>query len=171
MEASNSDIVIVHPNRQGAEAKATKAAVTLLLAASAAITAIITIGGWSKLEGAQMWAIFYVVIYLVMAFYVARWNRGVLPVAAALAILFAVVALVAAPAWFDRDKAGFANPALPPGILGLLTLILVPLQLLLIAFAMRAFSQKWNIEVEVTRDEAERRYGRGAGTAKPVAAS
>jgi protein-S-isoprenylcysteine O-methyltransferase Ste14 len=117
-----------------------------------------------------MWAIFYVVIYLVMAFYVARWNRGVLPVAAALAILFAVVALVAAPAWFDRDKAGFADPALPPGILGLLTLILVPLQLLLIAFAMRAFSQKWNIEVEVTRDEAQRRYG-GTGTAKPVAAS
>jgi hypothetical protein len=170
MEASNSDIVIVHPNRQGAEAKATKAAVTLLLVASAAVTAIITIGGWTKLEGAQMWAIFYAVIYLVIAFYVARWNRGVLPVAAALAILFAVVALVAAPAWFDRDKAGFADPALPPGILGLLTLILVPLQLLLIAFAMRAFSQKWNIEVEVTRDEAQRRYG-GTGTAKPVAAS
>ena len=170
MEASNSDIVIVHPNRQGAEVKATKAAVTLLLVASAAVTAIVTIGGWSKLEGAQIWAIFYVVIYLVMAFYVARWTRGVLPVAAALAILFAVVALVAAPAWFDRDKAGFADPALPPGILGLLTLILVPLQLLLIAFAMRAFSQKWNIEVEVTRDEAQRRYG-DAGTAKPVAAS
>jgi lysylphosphatidylglycerol synthetase-like protein (DUF2156 family) len=170
MEASNSDIVIVHPNRQGAEAKATKAAVTLLLVASAAITAIITIGGWSKLEGAQIWAIFYVVIYLVIAFYVARWTRGVLPVAAALAILFAVVAVVAAPAWFDRDKAGFVDPALPPGILGLLTLILVPLQLLLIAFAMRAFSQKWNIEVEVTRDEAQRRYG-GTGTAKPVAAA
>jgi lysylphosphatidylglycerol synthetase-like protein (DUF2156 family) len=170
MEASNSDIVIVHPNRQGAEAKATKAAVTLLLVASAAVTAIITIGGWSKLEGAQIWAIFYVVIYLVIAFYVARWTRGVLPVAAALAILFAVVAVVAAPAWFDRDKAGFVDPALPPGILGLLTLILVPLQLLLIAFAMRAFSQKWNIEVEVTRDEAQRRYG-GTGTAKPVAAA
>jgi hypothetical protein len=159
MEASNSDIVIVHPNRQGAEAKATKAAVIFLLLASAAITAIITIGGWSKLEGAQMWAIFYVIIYVVMAVLVARWNRGILPVAAALAILFAVVALVAAPAWFDRDKAGFADPALPPGILGLLTAILVPVQILLIAFAMRAFSQKWNIEVEVTRDEADRRYG------------
>jgi lysylphosphatidylglycerol synthetase-like protein (DUF2156 family) len=170
MEASSSDIVIVHPNRHGAEAQATKAAVILLLVASAAITAVITIGGWSKLEGAQIWAIFYVVIYLVMAYFVARWTRGVLPVAAALAILFAVVAVVAAPAWFDRDKAGFANPALPPGILGLLTAILVPVQLLLIAFAMRAFSQKWNIEVEVTRDEAQRRYG-STGTAKPVAAS
>jgi lysylphosphatidylglycerol synthetase-like protein (DUF2156 family) len=170
MEASNSDIVIVHPNRQGAEARATRGAVILLLVASAAVTAVITIGGWSKLEGAQMWAIFYILIYLVIAYFVAQWNRGVLPVAAALAILFAVVAVVAAPAWFDRDKAGFADPALPPGILGLLTAILVPLQLLLIAFAMRAFAQKWNIEVEVTKDEADRRYG-GKSTAKPVAAS
>lgn len=166
MEASRSDIVIVHPNRQGAEARATKGAVTLLLLTSAALTAIITFGGWEKLAGAQLWAIFYIVIYLVMAYFVVRWNRGVLPVAAALAVLFAVIALVAAPAWFERDKAGFDDPLLPPGILGLLTLILVPVQLLLIAFAMRAFSQKWNVEVEVTREEAERRYG-GAGDGKP----
>lgn len=171
MEASNSDIVIVHPNREGAEAKATKAAVILLLLASSAITAIITFGGWSKLEGAQLWAIFYIVIYLVMAYLVAQWNRGILPVAAALAILFAVIAVVAAPAWFDRDKAGFANPALPPGMLGLLTAILVPVQILLIAFAMRAFSQKWNIEVEVTRDEAEHRYGGRSTPRKPATAS
>src|SRR3954452_10087306 len=171
MEASNSDIVIVHPNRRGAEAKATKGAVILLLVASAAVTAVITVGGWSKLEGAQIWAIFYIVIYLVFAYYVAQWNRGVLPVAAALAILFAVVAIVAAPAWFDRDKAGFADPALPPGILGLLTAILIPLQILLIAFAMRAFSQKWNIEVEVTRDEADRRYGGGSGRRQPATVS
>lgn len=171
MEASNPDIVIVHPNRKGAEAKATKAAVILLLVASAVIVAIITIGGWSKLEGAQLWAIFYVVVYLVMAYLVSQWNRGILPVAAALAILLAVIAVVAAPAWFERDKAGFANPALPPGILGLLTAILVPLQILLIAFAMRAFSQKWNIEVEVTRDEAEDRYGGRSGPRKPATAS
>src|SRR4051794_27833093 len=171
MEASNSDIVIVHPNRQGAEAKATKAAVILLLLVSAGITAIITFGGWSKLEGAQIWAIFYIVIYLVMAYLVAQWNRGILPVAAALAVLFAVIAIVAAPAWFDRDKAGFADPALPPGILGLLTAVLIPLQILLIAFAMRAFSQKWNIEVEVTRDEADRRYGGGTERPQPATAS
>ena len=170
MEASNSDIVIVHPNRQGAEARATKGAVILLLVASAVITLIITVGGWSKLEGAQIWAIFYIVIYFVTAYLVAQWNRGILPVAAALAILFAVVAVVAAPAWFDRDKAGFADPALPPGILGLLTAILVPVQILLIAFAMRAFSQKWNIEVEVTKDEADRRYG-GKHTPREAAAA
>src|SRR5207248_9418797 len=114
--------------------------------------------------------ILYILVYLVIAYFVAQWNRGVLPVAAAMAILFTVVAIVAAPAWFDRDKAGFANPALPPGILGLLTAILVPVQILLIAFTMRAFSQKWNIEIEVTREEAERRY-RGAPISEPAPAA
>src|SRR4051812_43867760 len=171
MEASNSDIVIVHPNRQGAEAKATKAAVVLLLVASAAVTAIVTIGGWGKPEGGPLWAIFYGVVYVVVAYPLGQWNRGILPVAAALAILFAVVAAVAAPAWFDRDKSGFADPALPSDLLGLLTAILVPLQVLLIAFSMRAFSQKWNIEVEVTRDEAEHRYGRRSGPRRAAAAS
>ena len=152
-----ADIVLVHPNRDKAESKATKAVVILLLITSAALIAIVTIGGWSQLQGAQMVAFAYVVIYGVMAFFVARWNRGILPVAAALAILFAVVAAVAGPAWFDRDKAGFDDPMLEPSILGLLTVILVPVQILLIAFAMRGFQQAWNVEVEVTEDQAEGR--------------
>ena len=90
-----------------------------------------------------------------MAYYVTRWNRGVLPVAAALAVLFMVIAIVAAPGWFERDKAGFDDPALEPGILGLLTLILIPVQLLLIAFALRGFNQEWNVEVEVGGGESE----------------
>jgi protein-S-isoprenylcysteine O-methyltransferase Ste14 len=73
-------------------------------------------------------------------------------VAAALAVLFAVIAAVSGPAWFDRDKVGFDTPTLEPSILGLLTVILVPVQLLLLAFAMRGFSQKWNVEVEVSSD-------------------
>src|SRR4051794_10102071 len=155
-----ADTVIIHPNRDKPEAKATKAAVVLLLITSAALIAIVTAGGWAKLQGAQMVSIGYVLVYILMTVYVSRWNRGVLPVAAALAILFAVVAAVAGPAWFDRDKAGFDNPALEPSILGLLTLIIVPVQVLLIAFAMRGFQQQWNVEVEVTTDEADR-YRRG----------
>jgi hypothetical protein len=147
-----ADTVVVHPNRDKAESKATRAIVVLLLVVSAALILIVTAGGWSELQGAQFVAIGYIIVYLVMAFYVLRWNRGVLPVAAALAILFAVVAAVAAPAWFDRDKAGFDDPALDPGILGLLTAIIVPVQLLLIAFAMRGFQQQWNVEVEVAPD-------------------
>ena len=149
----DSSIVVTHPNRDKPESKATKGAVVLLLLTSAALIAIVTIGGWSALQGAQIGAIAYVLIYLVSAYYVSRWNRGILPVAAALAIIFAVIAAVAGPPWFDRDKAGFDDPALPPGILGLLTLIIVPVQVLLIAFAMRGFRQEWNVEVEVRRDD------------------
>jgi lysylphosphatidylglycerol synthetase-like protein (DUF2156 family) len=144
-----ADTVVEHPNRDKAESKATKAIVVLLLVVSAALIAIVTVGGWSELQGAQVVAIGYIVVYLVMAFFVARWNRGVLPVAAGLAVLFAVVAAVAGPAWFERDKAGFDEPALDPGILGLLTIIIIPVQALLVAFAMRGFSQQWNVEVEV----------------------
>jgi hypothetical protein len=42
-----------------------------------------------------------------------------------------------------------------------LTLILVPVQLLLVAFAMRGFQQQWSVEVEVRRDEAERHSAGG----------
>jgi lysylphosphatidylglycerol synthetase-like protein (DUF2156 family) len=159
-----ADTVLIHPNRDKPESKATRAAVVLLLLVSAGLVLIVTLGGWSKLHGAQGVSFAYVIAFVVMAFFVSRWNRGVLPVAAAIAILFAVVAAVAGPAWFERDKAGFDNPALEPAILGLLTLILVPVQLLLIAFAMRGFQQQWNVEVEVTPEEAQRyRTGGGGG--------
>ena len=88
----------------------------------AAKVAIVTAGGWSELQGAQILSIGYVIVYIIMAIYVGRWNRGTLPVAAGLAVLFAVIAAVAGPAWFDRDKAGFEDPTLEPSILGLLTL-------------------------------------------------
>jgi hypothetical protein len=140
--------VIERPNRDKASSKATKAVVVLLLLASAAIMVIITVGGWGTLEGAKPLQIAYIALYLLIAFYVARWNRGVLPVAAALAIILLIFAAVSGPQWFDRDKAGFNDPALDEGILGMLTLILVPVQLLLISFAMRGFSQAWNVEVE-----------------------
>ena len=159
-----ADTVLVHPNRDKPEAKATKAVVILLLVTSAALILIITLGGWSELQGMEIVSFLYAILYLVMAFFVARWNRGVLPVAAGLAILFAVVAAVAGPAWFERDKAGFDNPTLEPSILGLLTIILVPVQLLLTAFAMRGFQQQWNVEVEVAPDDADR-GGLGDGPA------
>jgi amino acid transporter len=161
-----AETVLVHPNRDKPEAKATRAVVMLLLITSAALILIVTIGGWTELQGMQIVSFAYVFLYVLMAYFVGKWNRGVLPVAAGLAILFAVVAAVAGPAWFDRDKAGFNNPALEPSILGMLTLILVPVQLLLVAFAMRGFQQQWNTEIEVSRDEADR-YGPDARGGEP----
>ena len=140
---------IERPNREKAASKATKAVVILLLLASAFLVFVVTVGGWSKLAGMQVVQIGYIIVYLLMAFYVARWNRGVLPLAAALAIILGIFAAIAGPQWFDRDKSGFSSPALPEGVVGLVTLLIIPVQLLLIAFSMRGFQQAWNVEVEV----------------------
>ena len=160
-DAPSEDLVIYHPNRQKGGSKATKAGTILLLLASAGLVAIVTIGGWSDLEGAQVISIFFIVVFALMAFFVGRWNRGVLPLSAAFAIILLVFAAIAAPGWFDRDAAGYDNPGLPPGLLGLLTVILIPVEFLLIVFAMRGFSQKWNVEIEMTRDEYDRRHRGG----------
>ena len=152
-ESENADTYLDRPNRRKTSSKATKAIVALLLVASAVIVIVISLGGWDTLEGAKALQIAYIVIYLVMAFLVMRWNRGVLPLAAALAIVLLIFAAVSGPAWFDRDKTGLTDPALDEDILGLLSLILVPVQLLLIAFAMRGFQQAWNVEVERSSDE------------------
>jgi lysylphosphatidylglycerol synthetase-like protein (DUF2156 family) len=146
-------VIIEHPNRDKAASKLTRAVVVVLLLASAVLVAIITVGGWDALEGAKALQVAYIVLYLVLAYFVLRWSRGVLPVIAALAIVLLIFAAVSAPAWFDRDKAGFTDPALPADLLGLLTALLVPLEILLIAFAMSGFRQAWNVEVERHEDE------------------
>ena len=141
-------VIVTHPNREKPVVQATRATVIVLLLASAALVLINTIGGWSVLESALPIQIGYIAVYLTLAFFAGRWNRGVLPVAAVLAVLLAIFALAAGPSWFARDKSGFAQPALNAGLLGLLTLLLVPVQMLLVAFAMRGFSQGWNVELE-----------------------
>jgi hypothetical protein len=160
----DEDLVIYHPNRQKGGSKATKAGTILLLLATAALMAIITIGGWESLEGAQVISIFFIIVFVLIAVFVGRWNRGVLPLSAAFAIVLLVFAAIAAPGWFDRDASGYDNPGLPPGLIGLLTVIIIPVEFLLIVFAMRGFSQKWNVEIEMTRDEYDRRMrGEGGG--------
>jgi lysylphosphatidylglycerol synthetase-like protein (DUF2156 family) len=136
------------PNREKAESKSAKALVTLLLLLSAALVLVVTIGGWTRLEGGPILNLPYAIIYVVFAYYVWRWQRGVLPVASALAIILAIFAAISAPAWFDRAKDGLTSPALPEELLGLITLLIVPLQIILIAVAMVAFNQEWHVEEE-----------------------
>jgi len=145
---SREGVIITHPNRDKPVVQATRATVVVLLLVSAALVLIVTIGGWNVLQGAVAIQIAYIAVYLVFAFYAARWNRGVLPISASLAVLLMIFAGVAGPGWFARDKTGFAEPALNASLLGLLTLLIVPVQILLITFAMRGFSQGWNVEVE-----------------------
>jgi hypothetical protein len=136
------------PNREKPEAKSARALVVFLLLATAGLAFVIIAGGWTRLEGVKALTILYAALYVLFAFLVARWNRGVLPVASALAIILAIFAGISAPAWFDRAKDGLSDPALPPDVLGLLCLLLVPLQVVLIAVAMVAFNQDWHVEEE-----------------------
>jgi hypothetical protein len=147
-ENDGARVTITHPNRDKPAVQGTRAIVVLLLLASVALMLIITVGGWHELEGALPLQIGYIVVYLALAFYAARWNHGVLPVSAALAVLLGIFAAVAGPSWFDRDKTGFAQPSISADLLGLLTLLIVPVQILLVAFAMRGFKQGWNVELE-----------------------
>jgi hypothetical protein len=148
---TGTGVRITHPNRDKPVVQATRATVIALLLASALLVLVITVGGFAALEGIGSIAMqcVFALIYLVLAFYAARWNRGVLPVASALAVLLGTFALVAAPGWFEREGAVFAQPALDSGLLGLLTLLVIPLQALVVVFAMRGFSQGWNVELEL----------------------
>ena len=138
------------PNRESASAKTMKAIVCFVLLISAGLLVIVTIGGWERLQGTSVafMSLTWAALYVVMALFVARWNRGLLPLAASLALILAIFAGIAAPDWFARDKTGLDSPALPEDLLGLLTLVIVPVQLILVAVSMAAFNQEWNIEEE-----------------------
>ncbi len=155
--------VIEHPNRKKGSSKLTKFIIVLLLLASAGLMVIITVGGWEALVGAKALQIAYILLYVGMAYLVLRWNRGILPVASALAIILLIFSAVSAPEWFDRDQPGFTDPTLDESILGLLTYILVPVQVLLIGAAMSGFQQAWNVEVERPADGRDGSYGGGRG--------
>jgi hypothetical protein len=141
-------IVVEHPNRAKSASQLARLLVIALLLASAAVVGIITIGGWDALEGAKPVQVAFIVVYLVLAIFVARWARGVLPMIAALAIVLGIFAAIGAPGWFDRARDGFTDPALSSDVLGLLCTLLVPLQVALVAVCLQGFRQGWNVEVE-----------------------
>lgn len=147
MEAGRP-VEVWRPNRQKSEAKATRSIIVFLLLVSAGLAFLVAIGGWARLEGGGAIVVSYVALYLLFAFLVTKWSRGVLPVASALAIILVIFAAIAAPAWFDRTKEGFASPLLPEELLGLLTLLLIPVQILLIVAALIGFNQEWHVEEE-----------------------
>jgi hypothetical protein len=151
---ADDDVVIEHPNRRKPASQLARLVVIVLLIGSAALVLIVSIGGWDTIEGAKPLQVAFIVLYLVMAVFVARWARGVLPMIAALAVILGIFGAVAAPAWFDRDKDGFTNPPIASGVLGLLCALLVLVQIALLLSAMIGFRQQWNVEVERSREPA-----------------
>jgi hypothetical protein len=160
---------VINPNRDKAICKITKLVIVGILIASVVLMLLLTIGGWSKLQGMKPVNFIWCLLYLIVAFFILRWARGLLPLAAALAILLLIIACIAAfgldgTSWFDRTHSGFGGAqslfggkGLGTGVLGSLTVILIPLEIALIVMAMIGFAQHWNVEVEVTEEEARRR--------------
>lgn len=146
--ADEDRVVIEHPNRSQASSQLARLVVIVLLLVSAAVVLIVSLGGWDAIEGAKPIQLLFIAVYVVFALFVARWSRGVLPMIAAVAVILGIFGAVAAPAWFDRDKDGFTDPAIASGVLGLLCALLVLLQAALILTAMIGFRQQWNVEVE-----------------------
>jgi hypothetical protein len=176
---------VIYPNREKAMSKLMKAFVTLILLVSVGLLLIVTIGGWSQLEGMKPINFIWCIAYVIIAFYVFfKWARGMLPIAAGLAILLLMIAIVAGlglsgTSWFDRGHAGFAHAqsmlggqGLSADTLGTVVLLLVPVQVLLILVALLAFAQGWNVEQEVPIDEARRRGYKppGARSGEPATA-
>lgn len=138
------------PNREKSESKTTRFIVAIVLVISAVLLVVITLGGWERLQSPSVGAmtIGWAALYVLFALLVLRWNRGILPVSSAMAIVMIIFAAVAAGPWFARAKDGLESPALPEELLGLLTIIVIPVQVLLIVVAMVAFNQAWSVEEE-----------------------
>jgi lysylphosphatidylglycerol synthetase-like protein (DUF2156 family) len=152
------------PNREKAGSVTTKYLIVLLLLATSVLSALVTIGGWAILKGGGGMGVacaVYAILYAFFAFLVARWSRGILPVAAALSMILAIFCAVGAESWFERDKAGFSEALFPSSVLGTLVVILGLLQIVLIGFALYGFSQEWHVEEERPIGSGEE-YGAGA---------
>jgi len=153
-----------HPNREKADVITTKFVIAFLMLATAVIAALITIGGFSLLNGGGGMGIvclIFAALYALFAYRVARWSRGVLPVAAALSTIQAIFCAVGANSWFARDKADFEEALIPSPLIGLLVLILLLIQIVLIVACFYGFSQNWHVEEERPLGSGED-YGAGA---------
>jgi hypothetical protein len=148
MAESESGAKLRHPNRERPGAKATKVVIAVLLVASAALILISLIGGWTIQTGARWVTAGYAIVYLIMAYYVLKWKRGVLAMAAGLSLLFAIVLAPNLPLIFERTKEGYAESLIPAEILGLLMVLILVLQVLLVVATMVGFNQGWNLEIE-----------------------
>jgi uncharacterized membrane protein len=152
------------PNREKAESVTTKFVLVLLLAATAAIAGLITVTGFSLMTGGSGMGLvcaIFAILYAFFAFLVIRWNRGILPVVAALSMILAIFCAAGADSWFARDKSGFSDALIPVSLIGLLVVVLALLQLVVIAVALYAFNQNWHVEEERAIGSGED-YGAGA---------
>ncbi len=157
---------IIHPNRDRAVCKATRWLVIVILLVSVGLMLAVTIGGWSKLQGMTALNFIWCALYLVIAVFILRWARGLLPIAAGLALLLLAISVIAGlgvggTSWFERSHSGYSGAhalggghGLSADLLGTLVVLLIPVELALIVVALVGFTQRWNVELEVGPERA-----------------
>jgi hypothetical protein len=139
------------PNREKTESQTTRFLAIVLLVVSAVLMLLVTLGGWDVLVGGTTYgiiALVMVAVYVLMAVMIWRWSRGALSLTMALSVLFGILCAVGADSWFARDKAYFSEPALSSDLIGLLVLLLIPVQIALLIVCALAFNQEWHVEEE-----------------------
>lgn len=151
------DVVVTHPNRDSAAAKGTRAAVILVLVASAVLLFVITVGSAGAQAGALPLQIAIGLLFLLFAYLVIQWRSGVLPIAAGVALLSGIFAAVTVSGWFNRGGSGYEQPPLPESVIGVLVFAFAVLQLVSVVLCMRGFTQQWQVELEVPRNEVRDR--------------
>ncbi len=149
----NPDVVITHPNRESAAARGTRAAVIALQIASAALLFLLVIVSWNVQYGARPLQIVIGGLFAYFAYAAYHWRSGVLPIATGTAIVSGVFAAVSVPSWFDRGGAGYDDPLLNESIIGVLVFAFAVLQLVNMVVTLKAFSQQWQVELEIPRDQ------------------
>jgi len=153
-----------HPNREKADVVTTKFVIAFLMLATAVIAGIITIAGFSLINGGTAMGIvcmIFAILYAFFSFLVVRWSRGILPVAASLSTILAIFCAVGANSWFARDKADFDSALIPVSLIGVLVVIMLIVQIVLVVACFYGFSQDWHVEEERPLGSGED-YGAGA---------
>jgi hypothetical protein len=133
----------------------------LLLIVSIALMLLVVLGGWSLLTGGSMWGVISLIIvfvYVILTVMVGRWSRGAVTLSVAIAVLMLIFSSIGFESWFARDKADFAEAALPSDLIGLLVFLMIPVQIAVAVVASIAIRQQWHVE-------EERPIGSGDGAA------
>jgi hypothetical protein len=165
---------IWHPNREKQASKTTRLVIVLLLILSAALMVIVLLGGWSVLTGGTTWGVIGLLLaalYLLLARMIWKWSRGALTLSTAMSVLLLILFTVGVSSWFARNNSGFAEPALPVELVGILMVFLIPVQAALAVVTAIGFNQQWYVEEERLIGSGGPDGEEGLGDGEPAAAA
>lgn len=154
---------IWHPNREKPASLNIRALIVVLLVVAAFLMVVVALGGWSILQGGPTWGLISILLaglYGLLARMVWKWSRGALALATAVSVLLLVLFSVGVGSWFARNKPDFSEAALPSELLGMIVIVLIPLQAAITIATAIGFRQDWYVE-------EERRIPGGAESSPP----